>query len=223
VLEAGCAVGEQTVVLATNSPLANFTSVDGSPEALLHAQRRAQRAGLGNVHFQVADVHALPFPRAHFDHVFAGFVLEHRPDPAADLAELRRVLKPGGTITVVETDPGPASGGPGSADARDAIAALVELRRRAGGDARIGRRLQPLLTEAGFRDVEIPPGTRRTFPAGLEGVREEALAAGRVTADGFDAGIADLHRAADEGTLSYPCFTAVAVNPAAAALPSQML
>lgn len=236
VLEPGCAVGEQTVLLAANSPLASFTSVDLSPESLLQAQRRAQRAGLGNVHFQVADIYRLPFPRAHFDHVFVCFLLEHLPDPAGALAALRQVLKPGGTITVIEGDHGSAYGHPDSPAARDAIAALIELQRRAGGDALIGRRLYPLLADAGFRDVEVSPRmvytdasrpdlvdgfTRKTFTAMVEGVRDEALTAGLLDADRFDAGIADLHRAADSGTFSYTFFKAVAVNPSA--LSSQAL
>jgi SAM-dependent methyltransferase len=238
VLEPGCAVGAQTVLLARNSPLASFTSVDISPESLLQAQRRAQRAGLGNVHFQVADIYALPFPRAHFDHVFVCFLLEHLPDPSGALAAVRRVLKPGGTITVIEGDHGSAQAYPDSEDARAAVGALIELQRRAGGDALIGRRLYPLLDDAGFRDVAVSPRlvytdasrpdlvdgfTRKTFTAMVDGVRDEALAAGLIDAARFDAGIRDLHRAADEGTFSYTFFKAVAVNPSAVTLPSQLL
>ena len=238
VLEPGCAVGEQTVLLAANSPLASFISVDISAESLLQGQRRAQRAGLGNVHFQVADVFALPFPRAHFDHVFVCFLLEHLTDPVGALEAVRRVLKPGGTVTVIEGDHGSAYFHPDSADARAAIGALVELQRRAGGEAQIGRQLYPLLAAAGFRDTAVSPRmvytdasrpelvdgfTRKTFTAMVEGVRDEAVAAGLIEAERFDAGVRDLHRAADQGTFSYTFFKAVAVNPGAVKLPSQVL
>src|SRR5512132_2016273 len=61
VLEAGCGVGAQTVILARNSPEARFTSVDLSAESLEQAERRARGAKLENVSFQLADVFDLPF------------------------------------------------------------------------------------------------------------------------------------------------------------------
>src|SRR5918996_719442 len=77
VLEAGCGVGAQTVILATQSPRADFTSIDISEESLAEAEQRVHGAGIGNVTFQHADIFALPFPPDHFDHVFVCFVLEH--------------------------------------------------------------------------------------------------------------------------------------------------
>ncbi len=55
VLEAGCGVGAQTVILARNSPEARFTSVDVSAESLAEARTRAHDAGLRNVSFRRAD------------------------------------------------------------------------------------------------------------------------------------------------------------------------
>ena len=106
VLEAGCGVGAQTVILAANSPRAAFTSIDISEELLAEAQRQVQEAGFTNVAVQRADIFDLPFPSAHFDHVFVCFVLEHLTNPAGALEALMRVLKPGGSITVIEGDHG---------------------------------------------------------------------------------------------------------------------
>jgi len=86
VLEAGCGIGAQTVILARNSPQARFASIDISGESLAQAESRVRRAGIANVAFQEADIFHLPFPRETFDHVFVCFVLEHLADP--DLIEL---------------------------------------------------------------------------------------------------------------------------------------
>ncbi len=118
VLEAGCGVGAQTVILAGNSPRAAFTSIDISEESLAEAQRRVQEAGFANVTFQHADLFDSPFLSARFDHVFVCFVLEHLHDPAGALRALMRVLKPGGSITVVEGDHGSAYFHPDSDHAR---------------------------------------------------------------------------------------------------------
>jgi ubiquinone/menaquinone biosynthesis C-methylase UbiE len=135
VLEAGCGVGAQTVILAGNSPQAAVTSIDISEESLTKARRRAQETGFTNVTFQLADIFDLPFPSAHFDHVFVCFVLEHLPNPAGALGALQRVLKPGGSITVVEGDHGSAYFHPDSSLARRAIQCLIDLQQQAGGDS----------------------------------------------------------------------------------------
>ena len=89
VLEAGCGVGAQTVALATRSPGARILSIDISAESLAAARERARAAGVANVTFQQADLHAVPSAPGSFDHVFVCFVLEHVPRPAEALAALR--------------------------------------------------------------------------------------------------------------------------------------
>jgi len=231
VLEVGCGVGAQTVTLAGRSPGARFTSIDVSSESLAEADRRAQAAGLGNIEFHQCDLFALPFAPATFDHAFVCFFLEHLADPHAALGAVGGAVRPGGTVTVVEGDHGSAYFHPDSAAARAAIECQVELQRRAGGDANIGRRLYPLMVGAGFDEVSISPRvvyadasrpglvdgfTRRTFTTMIKGVREPAVAAGLLPAAEFDAGIRDLYRTAEpDGTFSYTFFKAVGLVPEA--------
>lgn len=229
VLEAGCGTGAQTVALARRGPGARITAVDLSASSLDEAQARIAAANLGNVEFRQADLLALPFPPASFDQVFLCFVLEHLPDPQAALASLHRVLRPGGAITAIEGDHGSTFFHPDSEAAHAAIACQVELQRRAGGDANIGRRLYPLLTGAGFDGVRVSPRMvyvdasrpalvdgfiRRTFTAMIEGVREPAIDAGLITPDRFDAGIAALRRTAEpDGAFCYTFFKAAGTRP----------
>ena len=225
VLEAGCGVGAQTLELARRSPGAQFTSVEISPDSVAEAARRVSEAGLTNVAVQQADIFALPFAAASFDHVFVCFVLEHLPRPADALAALLAVLRPGGSLTVIEGDHGSTYFHPDDADARAAVAAQVELQRRAGGNALIGRQLYPLLAGAGLRDVHVSPRQvyvdasrpglvdgfiRKTFTAMIEGVRGPAIAAGLMDPAAFDAGTRALHRTAEpDGVFCYTFFKAV--------------
>jgi len=157
VLEAGSGIGAQTVTLAEKSPGALITSIDLSGPSLVLAEARVKASGSRNVTFLQADIHALPFADGAFDHIFVCFVLEHLPDPVPALICLRQVLKPGGTITVIEGDHGSAYFSPDSVAARKAISCLVALQREKGGNALIGRELYPLLTRAGFHDVIVSP------------------------------------------------------------------
>jgi SAM-dependent methyltransferase len=225
VLEAGCGVGAQTVTLARRSPGARFTSVDISADSLAEAKKATDAAGLTNVQFQQANLFALPFAPASFDHVFVCFVLEHLSRPVEALVILRRLLRPGGTMTVIEGDHGSTYFHPDSSAARMAIQCQVELQRLAGGNALIGRQLYPLMIEAGLESVHVSPRmvyvdssrpdlvdglTRKTFTAMIEGVRESAIAAGITDPEAFDAGVRDLHRTAEaDGVFCYTFFKGV--------------
>ncbi len=228
VLEAGCGVGAQTVILAANSPGARIVSVDISDRSLSAARGLAAAEGFRNVAFVRADIGNLPFPPASFDHVFVCFVLEHLPDPVAALLRLKAALKPGGTVTLIEGDHGSTFFHPDSPEARRIIECLVEIQARAGGDALIGRRVYPLLAEAGFRDVRVSPRmvyvdatrpalvegfTRNTFIAMIEGVREKALSLGLADRQVWERGIGGLRRtAAPDGVFCYTFFKGVGVR-----------
>ncbi len=225
VLEAGCGVGAQTVTLARRSPTAHFTAVDISAASVAAAQRRIDQAGLTNVEFRQADLFALPFSADSFDHVFVCFVLEHLPQPVAALTILKRLLKPGGTITLIEGDHGSTFFYPQSPAAQAAIQCQVTLQHQAGGNALICRQLYPLLVAAGFESVRVIPRmvyvdgsrpdlvdgfTRKTFTAMIEGIREPALTAGLITPELFDAGVQDLHRTtAADGVFCYTFFKGI--------------
>jgi ubiquinone/menaquinone biosynthesis C-methylase UbiE len=228
VLEAGCGVGAQTTTLSRNSPEALITSVDISAASVAEARQRASSAGLKNVRFEQADIFTLPYRPESFDHVFVCFVLEHLSRPIEALNILKDMIVPGGTITVIEGDHGSAYFHPDSAAAHQAIQCQVELQRRAGGNANVGRALYPLLCQAGYHEVHVSPRmvyvdsskpalvdgfTRKTFTAMIEGVRESAIAAGLIASDIFDQGIADLYRTAQAGgTFCYTFFKARGVK-----------
>ena len=225
VLEAGCGVGAQTLTLARNSPAARIVSIDVSAASLAQARAKVEAAGINNVELMQADIFDLHFDPGSFDHVFVCFVLEHLAQPVEALAALQELLRPGGTITVIEGDHGSAYFHPDNPDAHDAIQTLVELQRRAGGNALIGRQLYPLLVSAGLTDVEVSPRmvyvdssrpdlvegfTKKTFTAMVEGVRDAAIESRLAEPERFDAGIRALYRtAADDGVFCYTFFKGV--------------
>ena len=141
---------------------------------------------------------------------------------------LRAMLKPGGTITVIDGDHGSTYFHPDSEAAREVIACQVTLQHLAGGNALIGRQLYPLLTAAGFQDASVSPRqvyvdasrpglvegfTRKTFTAMIQGVRQSALSAGLIEPHRFDEGIEHLLRTTGaDGVFCYTFFKAVASN-----------
>lgn len=97
----GVAVPPPSAPPSLPAPLTSLTLVDVSPAMLARAASRAASLGLAATAV-VADAAALPFGDAAFDCVVDAFAVCVYPDPAAALAEMARVLRPGGTAILVE-------------------------------------------------------------------------------------------------------------------------
>ena len=228
ILEAGCGTGAQTRIIAQQNPACRFVSVDRSAQSLAKAKVGVEAHQLDNVAFEQADILRLPYPANHFDHIFVCFVLEHLADPAEALRKLNRVLRPGGTFTVIEGDHGSTYFHPDSAAARRAVRAQVTLQQQQGGNANIGRTLYPLLTSAGYTDVRVSPRPvyvddskpellegfiKNTFTAMIKGVSEEVVARNIISQKEMQEGVkALLHTGQGGGTFSYTFFKAVATK-----------
>jgi len=146
----------------------------------------------------------LAFEPESFDHIFVCFVLEHLARPVEALYCLKNLLKVGGTITAIEGDHGSTYFYPDNDAAYRAIQCQVELQKRAGGNANIGRELYPLFNQVGFSSIHVSPRmvyvdsskpwlvegfTKNTFTAMIEGVRESSIEAGLIDEKTFDDGI----------------------------------
>ena len=228
VLEAGCGVGAQTIMLAKNSPDAKITSIDISEESLNQARDLIEKEGFTNVKFQKADIMDLPFEKESFDHIFVCFVLEHLLNPVEALLELKKYLKTGGTITVIEGDHGSCYFHPESKEAVKAWQCLIKAQQDLGGDPMVGRRLYPLLDAASFADIVVTPRVvyvdnskphlvdgfiKKTIIAMVEGVKDQAIKSGLINHGEWEKGIDDLYKSAEEdGTFFYNFFKAVAVK-----------
>lgn len=222
VLEAGCGVGSQTKTIVLQNPECQFISIDISQDSLIQAKQLIESLGINNVKFKQADIFDLPFEDESFDHIFLCFVLEHLAYPLSALDALKRKLKPKGTITLIEGDHGSTYFHPDSELARRAILCQVELQRRNGGDANVGRKLYPILQNAGFQEITVSPRqvyvddsnpdwvegfTKNTFTAMIEGIKEEAITSQLMNRDDIEKGIQDLNRTAEGGgTFCYTFF-----------------
>src|SRR5688572_22264561 len=98
-LDVGCGPGTITADLATL--VSHVTALETSEEVLRLAREEVTSP---NVSFAVGDVDALSFADSTFDVVHAHQVLQHVVDPVQALREMRRVCKPGGIVSVRDSD-----------------------------------------------------------------------------------------------------------------------
>lgn len=151
VLDVGCGPGTITAGLAERVAPGRVVAADAAETVLDEA--RANTAGLDNVEFAVADVHALDFPDGTFDVVHAHQVLQHVADPVGALREMRRVTRPGGIVAARDVDFGTVVWYPEPPEMAPWVPIYYAVARGNGGEPDAGRRLVSWARSAGFTDV----------------------------------------------------------------------
>ena len=101
VLDVGCGTGNLSFALAESPDIEGICGLDRSAEYVDYAERRNRDVRLG---FRVGDACQLPFPDASFSHTLSMLVLQFIPRVGLAVAEMRRVTRPGGTVTAATWD-----------------------------------------------------------------------------------------------------------------------
>lgn len=159
VLDVGCGPGSITVGFAEAVMPGEVVGVDFQPSQVDQAQALSEARGMMNLRFEVADAYRLPFLDRSFDAVFAHAVLWHLREPVQALAEIRRVLRPGGFVGIRDCDWGGRIYAPATPLLEQWWALTVRIRQRNGGNPFLGRHLRRLLLEAGFERIEVGAST----------------------------------------------------------------
>jgi ubiquinone/menaquinone biosynthesis C-methylase UbiE len=142
VLDIGCGTGSGAVLIKQLHPRAEVVGLDPDPKALARARRKAERAGVA-VRFDQGFSDELPYPAASFDRVISSFMLHHltTDEKRCTLAQVRRVLAPGGSLHVLDFG--------GEGDRHDGLLARL-LHRAEHLEGNLEGRIPVLMDEAGF-------------------------------------------------------------------------
>ncbi|WP_296336988.1 class I SAM-dependent methyltransferase [Reyranella sp.] len=101
VLDMGCGTGSLTFALPAFANVASATGIDLTESYIAAARARSTDARFT---FDVGDACALPYPDSSFDRAFSLLVLHFIPETRRAVEEMRRVVRPGGTITAAVWD-----------------------------------------------------------------------------------------------------------------------
>jgi len=187
-IDLGCGPSGILDLLADRvGPAGRVVGLDFEPANVALAHEFAAERGLTNVAVLRGDAHRTGFPSASYDLVHARTLLINIPDPAAVVAEMVRLARPGGWVAVLEPDAGESVCYP-ALPAWDRLTQIFFSAQQVdGADTFIGRRLPELLRQAGLVDIGVdgkadiyPAGhSRRTIRADLvRSMRPKILAAG---------------------------------------------
>jgi len=173
-LDCGCGPGSITVDLAQRVAPGEVIGIDLREDALAQGRALARERGIMNVAFETASVYQLPYPDGSFDTTFACALLQHLGAPLAALKEMRRVLKRGGVIGLVDGSSTMTFRYPTNSllDKWDALRALEREHNAPRPSAAL--HMRALLRQAGFKQTQASGAmaTEAGPPAGaLEATR----------------------------------------------------
>jgi ubiquinone/menaquinone biosynthesis C-methylase UbiE len=149
-LDVGCGPGTITADLAGRLGEGTVVGIDLAEEVVERAREQHPTSTGAKLSFQAGDVYALEFPDETFDVVHAHQVLQHLGRPVDAVAEMRRVLKPGGLLAVRDADYGAFVWYPADPVLDRWMEVYHQLTRRNGAEADAGRHLKAWVRAAGF-------------------------------------------------------------------------
>ena len=152
-LDVGCGPGNITADLASRLGDGAVIGIDVSEEVIELA--RSQYSQVSTLSFEVANVYKLDYADESFDVVYAHQVLQHLVNPVDALGEMKRVLKPGGTLAVRDGDYKSFAWAPSDPALDRWMALYHEITRVNHAEADAGRYLKTWVRAAKFEDLVI--------------------------------------------------------------------
>jgi len=152
-LDVGCGPGTITVDLARRVAPGRVVGIDAAPAVVGSAAELGRRRGVTNLRFATGDVYRLAFDDSSFDVVHAHQVLQHLTRPVDALAEMGRVLRPGGILAVRDCDYAAFAWSPDDPLLDRWLELYHQVTRRNGAEPDAGRHLLGWARRAGFSDL----------------------------------------------------------------------
>ena len=155
VLDFGCGPGTISVGLAEKVAPGELHGIDMEESQIELARAAAAAGGHGNMTFHAGNVYEMPFEDGTFDVAHCHAVLMHIPDTQRALAEVKRVLRPGGILASREAIVASSYLEPQPPEITRAWGVFAGLVQGNGGHPNFGRELKLCMLEAGFQSVRV--------------------------------------------------------------------
>jgi ubiquinone/menaquinone biosynthesis C-methylase UbiE len=167
VLDLACGPGFTACELAKAVGDGEVTGIDINLELIETAQQAKESEGVRNVSFAPGNLYELDLPENTFDFAYARFVFQHLEKPELALSNIRKVLKPGGILCILDIDDNWTSFSPESKAFVKFIRTSGAGQKRKGGNRLIGSHLFGLLRRTDYRNVSTQIRPLRTEDLGI--------------------------------------------------------
>jgi ubiquinone/menaquinone biosynthesis C-methylase UbiE len=223
-LDVGCGLGEAALLLAQDlGDEGDVVGIDRSAEMVRAAQTNARTAQC-RARFTVGDACPLDEPDDWFDVVRCERTLQWLADPAAAVAEMARVVRPGGLISLIDTDWSTFAIDVGDSEIAERVRNAMRMER--GRPSNIGRRLHDLVRAVGFEPAASTDATQiwtswdpdnSPAPDGCFSMRslaEDLVATNQLPAQDCARFVTTIHEAArrNQFSMALTMYAVVAIN-----------
>ena len=211
-LDVGCGLGDAALALAADLGVdGEVVGIDLSEHMIAAARARAMNVACP-VRFMVGNALEIGEPSSSFDVVRSERTLQWLTDPGAAVAEMVRVLRPGGRLCLIDTDWSTFSIDVGDTDISTIVHNAMQVERRRAST--VGSRLGALVQEAGLDQLEQSTATQRwnswdpdrsPAPEGcfsMSSLADDLVDAGQLAPGDRAAFVSTTHAAAREGRFS---------------------
>jgi ubiquinone/menaquinone biosynthesis C-methylase UbiE len=173
ILEVGSGPGFITELLLAQYPGSHVTCVEIDPDLIAPAEQYLQSRGLtGRYTIMQGDLMQMDLPDDSFDFTVARLVFQHLRDPQGAMVEIRRVLKPGGELVIIDVDEGLGEivEPPVDPETEAIHNKMRTTQTQRGGNPAIGRRLWRLLAATGYVNMDLEAIPVHTDRLGIEAI-----------------------------------------------------
>ena len=154
ILDVGCGTGAFTETIQVNCAAAEIVAIDPAASHVAHGQSQVKRSG---VRFEVADARSMPFETGRFDVAVSALVFNFIPDRDKAMAEIRRVVRPGGMAAAYVWDFAGRSGTISHLNAGLREFQGVDTSGALNAESTSQDKLKELFVSTGLIDVETRP------------------------------------------------------------------
>lgn len=168
-LEIGCGPGFVTRKLTQMLEASTITALDPDPAMIARAAALLGAMTEDRVRLVGAPIEASGLPHNSFDFALARYVFQHLEDPTATAAAVMELLRPGGTVAVIDVDVelwGIAE--PAHPEVQAIYAKAARAYAGRGRDQLVGRRLWRILAAAGFENLQLDAFVAHSDAAGVD-------------------------------------------------------
>ncbi len=154
ILDVGCGPGVISSAIAKFASKGTVVGIDKNSLMIKECKENKEYEAIKNLSFREGDIYNLDIPENSVDVIYSRFLFQHLSNPIQALNQLKKVLKPGGKVCIIDVDDSWLTLNPRPALFESYLRRVEDAQKDMGGDRFVGHKLKDYFEEVGFINVK---------------------------------------------------------------------